>query len=268
MATFRSAATLEAAIVSVLSQTGVEVELLIADGKSDDRTPDICEAHRPRLAYYVSEKDNGVYDAWNKLIPHASGEWICFLGSDDVFASPDALQKLVAAAAQRPTGCRVVYGNVTYIDEHARPVVTQGEPWTAVKESMKKKMSIPHVGTFHHRSIFDDGGRFDARYRIAGDFALLRAECLAHGAYFAEGVNIAVAGWGGISTHPKWELKCQLEILRILQEQGGMIPPFSWVTRFIKVLLRYSIFSMFGARGLERYESVKRWFGIKGDLAA
>jgi glycosyltransferase involved in cell wall biosynthesis len=265
MATFRSEATVEATIKSVLEQTGVQVELLIADGLSNDRTPQICSAYKDKLAYYISEKDAGVYDAWNKLIPKAKGEWICFLGSDDIFASPQALMQLVQAASKRPDGCRVVYGNVEYVDSKGKTVVTQGEPWGAVKAAMRKKMSIPHVGTLHHKSIFSNGQLFDSRYRIAGDFALLRKECLANGAYFAQDVKIAIAGWGGISTHPRGEVKTQLEILRILQEQAGFFPPLSWVSRFMKVLLRYGIFSVFGQDGLNRYESLKKRAGIKGN---
>ena len=71
------------------------MELLIADGGSRDGTRDIIERHADRLAWWVSEPDSGLYNAWNKAIPHAKGEWICFLGADDVLATSGVVRQML-----------------------------------------------------------------------------------------------------------------------------------------------------------------------------
>jgi glycosyltransferase involved in cell wall biosynthesis len=263
MATFRSAATVKAAIESVLAQEGCKVELLIADGGSKDGTVAICESYGDRLAYFKSEPDQGVYDAWNKLLPKAKGEWICFIGSDDELASPQALAQMLRAAQSRPRGTRVVYGRVRYVRADGSTVLEQGRPWDDVKHNMLREMSIPHVGTFHHASMFADQHYFDPAFKIAGDFALLLPECLAHGAYFAQEVLVAKAGWGGISTNTGWVLKCHFEVGVIQRRYSGLQLFPQWCGKLFKILIRYVIFNMGGERGLERYEAFKGALGIR-----
>ena len=261
IATFNSAATVADAIDSALAQIGVRAEILIADGASTDGTVEICGGYEGRLAYFATERDDGVYDAWNKIISLARGEWLCFLGSDDRFFSKDTLEVLLAEAKKRPTGVRLVYGQVAYVDSRGKEVYREGAPWVESRSMMHYKNSIPHIGTLHHRSIFDEGIRFDRQYRIAGDYDLVRRESLTHGAYFAAGVQVAQAGWGGLSTRPGLELRSVIEVGRVIASQDGRRPPLIWYLRRIKVGFRHAIYSAFGATGLARYERLKAWLG-------
>jgi len=92
IATYNSANTLAEAIQSVLQQTLKDFELIIIDGKSSDGTLEIIKSYEKEITYWISEKDKGVYDAWNKGIKIAKGEWICFLGSDDIML-PTTIEK-------------------------------------------------------------------------------------------------------------------------------------------------------------------------------
>ena len=259
VATYNAALTLRRCIDSVVGQQGIGVELLIADGQSSDDTVDICQIYAAKLAYFQSRPDAGVYDAWNRLLPHARGRWICFLGADDCFPEVDTLARLAEAADERPADCRLVYGRVQYYDAAGDRVYEEGAPWEASVSEMRFCNSIPHIGTLHAREIFDEGARFDPAYRIAGDYDLVRREALQNGAFFAEEVVAAHAAWGGLSTRADLELQSVREVGRIIRRQDGRHPPAVWYWRCGKVLVRHAIYSAFGQRGLERYE---RWKSI------
>ena len=95
-ATYNAADTLEQTILSVLNQTYDNVEYIIIDGASTDGTVDIIKKYSDRLGYWCSEKDKGIYDAFNKGIRHATGDYIQFLGADDSLYEKDALTKVAA----------------------------------------------------------------------------------------------------------------------------------------------------------------------------
>ena len=261
MATFNAGRTVAAAIDSVLGQQGVSVELLIADGLSKDDTVAVCQRYRARLAVFLSEPDKGVYDAWNKLIPRAQGQWLCVLGADDVFASPTSLLELVQGAQARPAGCRVVYGRHQLVNDAGVVMEEVGEPWPRCRDVMRWRMCIPHGGTLHARAMFDEAGGFDIRYRIAGDYAMLRPETLRHGAHFVDRVVVR-AGWGGLSTRPALEWATHKEVGRLLLEGDGRRPRV-WFVRAMKIGIRMAIFRTAGHQGLARYERVKSRFGLR-----
>ena len=85
-----AATTLEACLLSVAAQGWPHVEHIVIDGASTDGTGDILASHRDRLAVVVSEPDRGLYDAMNKGVARARGDFVIFLNADDVFAGPAA----------------------------------------------------------------------------------------------------------------------------------------------------------------------------------
>src|ERR1700748_1400497 len=86
---------------SVLEQDYPNIEHIVMDGCSIDGTVDVLRRYDDQIAYWKSERDSGVYDAWNKGLAEARGEWICFLGSDDEFL-PGAVSTYMALAAKHP----------------------------------------------------------------------------------------------------------------------------------------------------------------------
>jgi glycosyltransferase involved in cell wall biosynthesis len=83
IATLNSAGCLRNCLDSIAAQTCLDYETLVVDGGSTDGTQAIVSHFAPRLAWFVSEPDGGIYEAWNKALLHARGEWICFPGADD-----------------------------------------------------------------------------------------------------------------------------------------------------------------------------------------
>ena len=95
---FNDVANIRTTIESFFSQTWEDKEYIVIDGGSTDGTVDIIKEYADKLAYWCSEKDNGIYDAMNKGIVHATGDWINILNSGDYYASNDALNKVITLA--------------------------------------------------------------------------------------------------------------------------------------------------------------------------
>lgn len=108
--TYNSAKTIEAAIESVLSQKFIDFEILIIDGSSTDDTILKVEEFGDSRIRIVSEKDNGVYDAMNKGIQLSKGEWLYFLGSDDILTDSKVFENVYKQIIKTTSG--VLYGNV------------------------------------------------------------------------------------------------------------------------------------------------------------
>src|SRR5690348_14220883 len=91
IAVYNGASTIVKCLNSVAAQTYGSRELIVIDGGSTDGTVDILRCNADQLSYWISEPDTGVYNAWNKGLARARGEWIAFLGADDYLWTPDAL---------------------------------------------------------------------------------------------------------------------------------------------------------------------------------
>lgn len=256
VATRNCRSILPGALDSFLSQIGVDAEILVADGASSDGTRDVIAGYKDRIAWSRSEPDKGIYDAWNKMLRHASGEWICFLGADDRFADTHSLANFVEQARHRVIGTRLVYGKVRYVHADGTTAFVDGKPWEQTRTLLETKMCMPHVGALHHRSIFDDGFVFDDRYRISGDYDLVRREALRNGAHFVDQTYV-VAGMGGISTSPQNQHRHMIEEGHILKAQTGK-RPLIWHVRYAKILLRTLIFECGGPRALATYDQLKQ----------
>ena len=169
-ATFNAAKTLEACLRSVREQDYSPVEHILVDGGSTDGTSDIIAREVPQ-GCWISEPDRGIYDAWNKGLAMATGEWICFLGADDIFL-PDAIAAYMRIAQANPYA-RYISSRVRWIGPGGRSRLI-GKPWSWPR--FQRYMSTAHPGSMHHRNLFETCGRYDVSLKIVGDYEfLLRA---------------------------------------------------------------------------------------------
>ena len=117
--TYNSAETLRSTFDSVLSQTYTNIEYLVIDGASKDKTVDIIKEYEPKFEgrlKYVSEPDKGIYDAMNKGIRMATGEVVGILNSDDFFTSDDVIA-CVAEAFSGDDSLDAVYGDIHFVKD-------------------------------------------------------------------------------------------------------------------------------------------------------
>ncbi len=157
---FNAVNTIESTIESVLSQTYDSVEYIVIDGGSTDGTLDILKKYDSKIDYWVSESDEGIYDAMNKGISLAKGEWVALLNSDDEYIDRDSLSKI----AIQPIGCSVVASNVIML-------TSEGEKMFLIDQAKPLYRNIPfmHTGIFIRRSVYQKLGVYDTKYSIASD---------------------------------------------------------------------------------------------------
>ena len=101
---------IEPTVRSVLSQDYGNVEYIVIDGGSTDGTVDIINRYRDRMASFVSERDEGIYDALNKGVMQATGDWIGIMNAGDVFAADDVLSRIFGSS-ENNLCCDVIYGD-------------------------------------------------------------------------------------------------------------------------------------------------------------
>ena len=214
-ACFNSAATIRGTIESVLNQTYNNIEYIIVDGKSTDSTVEIIKRFEQmfkekRISFkHVSEKDCGIYDAWNKGIKMANGDWICFLGSDD---------KLCMNAMKSYEKVIVNNKNLEYISSKVKLVknnkiikILSGKwKW----KIFKRYMNVAHVGSLHSMTYFKKYGLYNTDFNIAGDYELLLRSKENLKYYFLNEVTAEMDA-GGISNNQVYKALLETKYAKI-----------------------------------------------------
>ncbi len=159
--------TLEACLISVARQTYRYIEHIVIDGQSTDGTSAILERHRCSLATVVSEPDNGIYDAMNKGLDRAHGEFILFINADDRLVGPSVIADAMSQIALAPD-LDVYYGALELL--HDGQAIRHDPPPSdrALQEMVLG--CLPHQATFARRSVFEKTGPFDLRWRRHADY--------------------------------------------------------------------------------------------------
>ncbi len=205
VAVYNGSKSLQRCIDSVSDQTYLNKELIIIDGGSTDGTIEIIRSNQDKITYWKSEPDNGIYDAWNKALDYARGDWICFLGSDDYLWKNSVFEEIVPYLIKADSqGIRMVYGQVARLTEDDEICCVDGDSWEYTWRGIiiDGICSFAHQGMFHHRNLFELYGKFDESFRIAGDYEMLiRAFKDGGDAYFINGLIVAGMQIGGITAN-------------------------------------------------------------------
>lgn len=219
--------TLEACLVSILSQEGLKVGVIVVDGGSTDGTLEVVERYRPHLSAVLNDATLGVYDAWNRALELCHSPWISFLGCDDRYSGKWALSKLIDATRESSKRSLFIYSKVSFRDAKDHELMVMGQPWQKAKAQLTYRMSVLHCGALHSRELFDAGG-FDTSYRIAGDYELLYRQRDILDAIFVE-ETLVLARVGGLSTRSDLAITQKLEVKRILRKHhAGFIANLYW----------------------------------------
>lgn len=211
--TYNSEKTLEDTILSVISQSYQNIEYLIIDGKSTDNTLRIVEKYKDHIDFVLSEKDNGISDAFNKGIAHATGEIIGILNSDDLLL-PNAIAKI---AEHYEPGIDIYRGNI-YI-------------WNDVTGAKKKEIpsmkfpvwnifpKVAHQGTFITKAAYLQYGSYDTQFKFMMDLNLLTKLYHNKAKFKYVDADIALFRLGGL-TATKIQAKAD-EIKKYMYTNGG-----------------------------------------------
>jgi glycosyltransferase involved in cell wall biosynthesis len=196
IATYNSGKTLRRTIDSIINQSFSQFEIIIIDGCSKDDTMAIVDSYdKSYFGYCISEPDQGIYDAWNKGVEAAKGEWISFLGSDDYYM-PSALEDYHNGIISSQKHLDYVSSKVVLTNPAGKKLSIIGKPW---KWSLfRNYMCVAHVGSMHHNSLYKNFGLYDHNYKSSGDYELLLRAGKNINAAFMDKVT-ACMQYGGMS---------------------------------------------------------------------
>lgn len=157
--------TVEQCILSVINQTYDNLEYIIIDGGSTDGTVDVIRKYADKIAYWCSESDKGIYDAWNKGVSHATGDYINFIGSDDVMYGNNVIKNMVSYLDK---SVDVLAGSIMVVNEKTCFEFINNNSYVINKADYKGGC-IATQGTFAKRELCNKY-KFDISYKIAADY--------------------------------------------------------------------------------------------------
>jgi len=218
---FNSEFTIEDTISSVLAQTYPEIEYIIIDGGSTDGTRDVINSFGTKITKFISESDNGMYDALNKGIRLASGDIVGILNSDDFFYNNTVIERVVESF--RENEIDAVFGDVQFVDRVTTSKVVRYYSSKHFETARFRFGFMPAHPTFYvKRDLFEKFGFYKTDYKIAADFELLmRFLYINHVRYKYLEMPFVSMRTGGISNKSlKSNIILNKEIARACKENG------------------------------------------------
>jgi len=224
--------TIRDAIDSVLAQTYRDIEYIIIDGASTDGTIEIIKSYGDRISNFVSEPDNGIYDAMNKGIKLSSGDVIGLLNSDDLYINENVIEKIsMMFKSQRVDS---IFADLVYVKRNDKEKIVRYFDSSKFKLSMFAYGFMPaHPTFFVKKSIYEKYGLFRTDLKIASDFDLFVRFLFVHKiSYYYNKEVIVKMRYGGVSTSFRSLWSNNTEILKACRSNGIE-------TNIIKIFLRY-----------------------------
>lgn len=167
--TYNAEHTLERTIKSVIDQTYYNIEHVIVDGESTDLTVDIIKKHDNEKLLWKSESDKGLYDAMNKGIKMATGDYLCFLNAGDTFFMNDTVEEIMESIKNENVSPDIIYGETAIVDDNGTFIQMRrlSTPHRLNWKSFKKGMVVCHQAFIVSRAIAEP---YDLKYKFSSDF--------------------------------------------------------------------------------------------------
>ena len=167
---WNSSATIEACLQSVFSQSYKDIEYIVIDGGSTDGTVEILQKYTDKISLLVSEPDSGIYDAMNKGLRRATGDYVGFLNSDDVYHSAESVA-FIAQAAMSESKPEAIYGDLVYTDKHnVDNIIRYWRSGEFSQDKLRFGWMPPHPTLYVRKNLLQSLGGFDVQYRISADY--------------------------------------------------------------------------------------------------
>ena len=214
---YNNATAIERTMQSVLNQSYKNIEYLVIDGASSDGTIEIIERYRDQLALFISEQDQGIYDAMNKGLAMATGDYVLFMNSGDEIYSPDTVAEVFASA---PSG-DIYYGETEMFDENWKSLGQRRHraPEHFDWHSFKFGMNVSHQAIYIKKSLTSP---VDLRYKYSADIDWIIKAAKKSSNIVNTHLYVAKYLVGGMSK--KKHLESLKERFKILSHYYGFIP--------------------------------------------
>jgi len=233
--TYNAAPTLERTLKSVREQTYPHIEHLIVDGESKDNTVALIRHYAHEKMVWVSEPDQGLYDAMNKAAGMAGGDYLCFLNAGDTFFTPDSVEKMMLAV-EAGNAPNIIYGETAIVDErgvflHMRRLKA---PAKLTWKSFRQGMVVCHQAFIVKKEIFEP---YDLSYRFSSDFDwCIRMMKKASSIHNTRLTLINYLNEGMTTTHRRASLKERYDIM--VKHYGPVSTIFHHIWFVIRALLK------------------------------
>lgn len=169
---YNSKKTIQRTFNSIKMQDYKNIEYIVIDGGSTDGTIDIIKKNSNLINKWISEPDNGIYDAMNKGINISTGEVIGLINSDDFYNFQDSISLIMNAFKEK--NADVVFANTYYVSsKNTKKIVRKWRPGKFIKGSYKNGWHTPHPSFFAKKNLYSKYGNFDCNLTIAADFDLM-----------------------------------------------------------------------------------------------
>ncbi|WP_369765668.1 glycosyltransferase family 2 protein [Flavobacterium sp. WC2429] len=236
---YNRSATIAKAIESVLNQDYPNIEYIVIDGNSTDGTQSIIERYLGEISTYISEPDQGMYDALNKGLQLATGDIVGLMHSDDEFYDTTTVSKIVAAFAATPN-TDGVYGDGVYISNDAEEKVVRNRIGGAYDFDKLKSGWLPlHPTVYIKKSVLEKLGYYDLSFKIASDTEFLLRYLYKHKIKMAYlNTYIVKMRMGGLSTSYKRAFEVLLEDYAIYKYHA-LSPLKAVLSKKTRALLQY-----------------------------
>lgn len=226
--------TIEETIKSVVNQTYLNIEYIIVDGLSKDGTVDVIKKYTDKISYWISEPDNGIYDAMNKGIEYASGKWINFMNSGDCFVSDKIIEDLFLYKLYSEN-IKVIYGDVIIDNGYSNKTIN-----AYALNKISHKMPFCHQSSFIKLDILKKK-KYDLKYKIAADYHFfynLYFSCGRNAFFYAHkkiARNDSIDSFSRQNQYPLW-----LEYIEIRTLNKDIRWYWDKFKNFIKIILGYN----------------------------
>jgi glycosyltransferase involved in cell wall biosynthesis len=218
---FNSAATIKDTIESIRSQDYKDIEYIVVDGNSKDRTVEIIKSYDSFISKWISEPDKGIYDAMNKAIGMATGDVVGILNSDDFYSTNVIVSQVAEAFADEKVDA--VFGDLVFVDaNNLKKTVRKYSSAKWHPDKFAKGFMPAHPTVFIRRKYYEQFGLFKTDYKIAADYELLIRFLYVHKLkYKYLPITMVKMRRGGVSSR-NWKSNFILndEIIRACRENG------------------------------------------------
>ncbi|MDL2265619.1 glycosyltransferase [Parabacteroides sp. OttesenSCG-928-G07] len=167
--TYNASRWLEDTILSILNQSYPHIEYIIIDGASTDGTVDIIRKYASKISYWISEPDKGLYDAMNKGLQAATGDYVWFINAGDKLNATDIVQQIVEQIERLSELPDIIYGETSVVDENGELLGMRrlSTPEKLTWKSFRMGMLVCHQSFISKRTI---APLYDLKYRYSSDF--------------------------------------------------------------------------------------------------
>jgi len=165
-----AAKTISATLSSVASQTYPDIEHIVIDGGSTDGTQDVVKGFQ-HVAKFISETDNGLYDAMNKGLTLSTGKIVVILNADDFYAHAGIIDKVVTCFEEKQVDA--VYGDLVYVNSDYTKIIRKWVAGNFNRNQFYKGWMVPHPTFFVKRECYEKWGYFDTSLKYAADYELI-----------------------------------------------------------------------------------------------